>query len=110
MHSGGMCRLRCHCNPGEACHRDVLADFAQKVVVSEPAGVETGAPAVFFEIFCGHAGVAAACARNGFAVRAYDRQGNRHKPSVPCVQLDLTLDEHAKILFGELASKRAALV
>ena len=50
-------------------------------------------PPIALEICCGHVGLALACCKMGFVAKGVDWQGNRHKPVIPIIRLDLTTPE-----------------
>ena len=53
-------------------------------------------PPLALELCCGHAGLAFACCKVGFVGQGVDWQGNKHKPVVPIMRIDLTTQEGQK--------------
>ena len=67
-----------------------------------------GARNVALEVFCGYAGLSQKLQRAGFEVLPVDWGGNRHKPVIAIVRVDLTSPAGQELLQNQLKSGKVA--
>lgn len=81
------------------------------VAPAAPAPPEAAPRAgVVFELFAGHAGIAAAAAERGFDTVAVDWQGNRHDPLVSIAPLDLVAGEARTIVQNKIRERGTGFI
>ena len=72
-----------------------------------PANETIRKPQIALEICCGHEGLAVAFCKVGFVAKGIDWQGNRHKPVIPILRLDLATPDGQEEVYRILRAENA---